>query len=201
MRALLLTAALVLAARPSSAQDPLSAAKRASQNAVASTNQHTNAMQRPEAEPATKPAPAAKAQQSRTEAAPAANTSRPGAQVTTGSPDTAGPPPSILREVYDYAKDGRRDPFVSLLTTAELRPTMSDLRLTSVLLDLTGRNSVAILRDLATNAQHRVHVGSTLGRMRVTAIRSGTVLMTIDEFGMTRQDSLVLRDSTKVRKP
>lgn len=115
--------------------------------------------------------------------------------------DTAGPPPSIMREVFEYAREGRRDPFVSLLTTTELRPTLSDLRLTSVLLDLGGRNSVAILRDLTTNEQHRVRVGSTLGRMRVTAIRPGTVLMTIDEFGMTRQDSLVLRDSTKVRRP
>jgi len=35
--------------------------------------------------------------------------------------------------------------------------------------------------------------------MRVSAIRQKTVLFTIDEFGTTRQDSLVLGDSTKVR--
>jgi hypothetical protein len=35
--------------------------------------------------------------------------------------------------------------------------------------------------------------------MRVSAIRQKSILFTIDEFGTTRQDSLVLGDSTKVR--
>ncbi len=76
---------------------------------------------------------------------------------------------------------------------------MSDLRLTGILFDRRGSRSVATLRDVATNAQYRVFVGSTLGRMRVSAIRMKTVMFTIDEFGTTRQDSLVLGDSTKVR--
>lgn len=109
--------------------------------------------------------------------------------------------PSIAREVFEYAREGRRDPFVSLLTTAELRPTMSDLRLTSVFLDLNGPNSLATLRDVATNTRHTVHVGSTVGRMRVAAIHDHAVIMTIDEFGTPRRDSLVLRDSTRVKRP
>ncbi len=113
--------------------------------------------------------------------------------------DTAGPPPTILREAFGYAPDGRRDPFVSLLTTNELRPTMSDLRLTGILYDHGGLHSVATLRDITTNAQYRVTTGSTLGRMRVSAIRVKTVVFTIDEFGTTRRDSLVLGDSTKAR--
>jgi hypothetical protein len=108
-------------------------------------------------------------------------------------------PVVIVRESFDYAADGRRDPFVSLLTTDELRPTMSDLRLTGILFDHTGRRSVATLRDLTTNAQYRVTTGSTLGRMRVSAIRTTTIVFTIDEFGTTRKDSLMLRDSTKAR--
>ena len=107
----------------------------------------------------------------------------------------------IFREVYDYTPDGRRDPFNSLLTTSELRPTMSDLRLTGVLYDPANRRSGATLRDVASNAQYKVSVGSTLGRMRVSVIRNKTVIFTIEEFGTTRQDSLVLGDSTKVRKP
>jgi hypothetical protein len=35
--------------------------------------------------------------------------------------------------------------------------------------------------------------------MRVSAIRTKTVLFTIEEFGSSRQDSLVLGDSTKAR--
>ena len=98
-----------------------------------------------------------------------------------------------------YDADGRRDPFNSLLTTNELRPAISDLRLTGVLYDHTGRHSVATLRDIGTNAQYRVTTGSTLGRMRVATIRYTTVVFTIDEFGTTRQDSLILRDTTKAR--
>jgi hypothetical protein len=109
--------------------------------------------------------------------------------------------PSIMREVFEYEREGRRDPFVSLLATTELRPTMSDLRLTSIFLDLNGPNSLATLRDVTSNTRYTVRVGSTLGRMRVAAIHGQAVLMTIDEFGTTRRDSLVLRDSTKVRRP
>jgi len=109
--------------------------------------------------------------------------------------------PSITREVFEYAREGRRDPFVSLLTTAELRPTISDLRLTSIFLDLNGPNSLATLRDMASNTRHTVRVGSTVGRMRVAAIHELAVILTIDEFGTTRRDSLVLRDPTRVKRP
>jgi type IV pilus assembly protein PilO len=109
---------------------------------------------------------------------------------------------TIVREVYGYTRDGRRDPFYSLLLTSELRPTMSDLRLTGVLYDPERRNSSATLRDVSTaNTPYRVTVGSTLGRMRVSSIRNKTVVFTIEESGMTRRDSLVLGDSTRVRRP
>ena len=113
--------------------------------------------------------------------------------------DTGGPAPTILREVFDYTRDGRRDPFVSLLTTNELRPAMSDLRLTGILYDLSGVHSVATLRDLGTNAQYRVSTGSILGRMRVSAIHIKSVVFTIEEFGTSREDSLFFGDSTKAR--
>ncbi len=124
---------------------------------------------------------------------PATSASKPAAT------PAAAPSLVIMRETFDYQRDGRRDPFVSLLTTNELRPAMSDLRLTGILFDHSGDRSVATLRDLGTNAQYRVSVGTTLGRMRVSAIRLKTVVFTIDEFGTTRKDSLVLGDSTKVR--
>ena len=127
-------------------------------------------------------------------------TERPGSKLNIVMTDTETQAPTIMREVYAYPRDGRRDPFVSLLTTTELRPAMSDLRLTTILFDQSGNRSVAMLRDLTTNAQYRVTTGSTLGRMRVSAIRVKSVVFTIDEFGTTRQDSLVLGDSTKVRR-
>src|SRR5262249_35855276 len=105
--------------------------------------------------------------------------------------DTAAVPTTIMREEYAYGRDGRRDPFYSLLATSELRPTIGDLRLTGILFDHSGNRSVATLRDVsANNVQYRVFVGSTLGRMRVAAIRMKAVIFTIDEFGTSRQDSL-----------
>jgi len=60
--------------------------------------------------------------------------------------------------------------------------------------------SVAIFRDIQTNAQYRVQTGAALGRMRVAQIKPKGVIFTIDEFGLSRQDSLMLMtDTTKVR--
>jgi hypothetical protein len=207
MRFALLSAAVMLAAGTASAQNPLTAAKAAAQNAAAATNAHIEAEQRPDAQqkPAAK-APAA-TQQAKTAPTKSATTKAPakapakGAAKPANPADTAGPPPSIFREVFSYGREGRRDPFYSLLNTSELRPTMSDLRLTGILFDPADRRSGATLRDVTSNAQYRVSVGTTLGRMRVSTIRNKTVVFTIEEFGSTRQDSLVLGDSTKVRRP
>ena len=104
----------------------------------------------------------------------------------------------VMRETFDYARDTRRDPFVSLMTTSDLRPTLTDLRLTGILYDLSGRRPVAILRDIA-GGQWRVTTGMTLGRMRVAQIKPKTIIFTIEEFGFNRQDSLLLGDTTRVR--
>ena len=105
--------------------------------------------------------------------------------------------PVILREAYDYDAAGRRDPFFSLLGSAELRPAITDLKLTSVLFHPT--RPVAILRDVGTLTQYRVTLGSQLGRMRVVLIKPRVVIFTIEEFGLNRQDSLVLFDTSKAR--
>ena len=111
---------------------------------------------------------------------------------------SAAPEARVMRETFDYARDTRRDPFVSLMTTSDLRPTLTDLRLTGILYDLSGRRPVAILRDIA-GGQWRVTTGMTLGRMRVAQIKPKTIIFTIEEFGFNRQDSLILGDTTRVR--
>ena len=105
----------------------------------------------------------------------------------------------INRETYAYGATGRRDPFVSLMNTDELRPLLSDLKLVAVALDPTGRNSVAVLRDMSTKEQYRVKVGQEIGRMRVAAIHEKDVVFGIEEFGFSRQEALAMSDSTKVR--
>jgi hypothetical protein len=121
------------------------------------------------------------------------------------APETAEPAAdlnqtSVTRETYSYPGLGRRDPFVSLMNTEEIRPLLADLKLVAVALDPLGRNSVAVLRDISSKEQYRVKVGQEIGRMRVAAIREKSVIFGIEEFGYSRQETLAMTaDSTKAR--
>jgi hypothetical protein len=145
---------------------------------------------------ATAPAAAAAAKAATT--APASPAARAGAAA--GVPAVPAVPEVLIsRENYSYSNAGHRDPFVSLMNTQELRPLIGDLKLVAIAFDPTGRNSVAVLRDLSTKEQYRVKVGQELGRMRVAAIREKEVVFGIEEFGYSRQESVAMNDSTKVR--
>lgn len=140
------------------------------------------------------------ATQSRASAPSAAPATRPG---TTPVPAAADTTQRVLinRELFQYDADGRRDPFVSLLTTSDLRPLLNDLKLVAVAFDPNGRTSVAVMRDITSKEQYRVRVGQTLGRMRVAAIQEKAVIFTIEEFGFSRQEMLAMTaDSTKTRR-
>ena len=106
-----------------------------------------------------------------------------------------------LDQVFQYDGDGRRDPFVSLLNTSDLKPLLTDLKLVGVAYDPRGQNSVAVLRDVTSKDQYKVRVGQTIGRMRVAAIQPKAVIFTIEEFGYSRQELLPIAppDSTKMR--
>ena len=103
---------------------------------------------------------------------------------------------AFSREVFSYDAANRRDPFLSLLASGDLRPSFTDLKLVAVAYDPTGRKSVAVMRDVSSKDQYRVKVGQTLGRMRVAQIHPKSVTFTIDEFGYSRQEILALGDST-----
>jgi hypothetical protein len=122
------------------------------------------------------------------------------APVPATAADTA-PRVLINREIFQYDGDGRRDPFVSLLTTSDLRPLLTDLKLVAIAFDPRGQSSVAVLRDVTSKSQYRVRVGQTIGRMRVAAIQEKAVIFTIEEFGYSRQELLPIQppDSSKLR--
>ncbi|MDQ3082984.1 MAG: hypothetical protein M3R07_12310 [Gemmatimonadota bacterium] len=129
----------------------------------------------------------------------------PNAQVATSPAEAsdalkaAGGEVLISRETYSYPGGGRRDPFVSLMNTEELRPLLTDLKLVAIGFDPAGRNSVAVLRDMSNKEQYRVKVGQAIGRMRVASIHEKKVVFGIEEFGYSRQETLAMSDSTKVR--
>jgi hypothetical protein len=128
--------------------------------------------------------------------------SGPGATAATSAAAGASALPAgfqpVTREVYTYDSGGRRDPFFSLILTEDLRPLISDLKLTGILYDVRGK-SVALMRDLVTNAQYRVTTGMQLGRMRVVQIKPRAVLFSINEFGLNRTDSLFMADTSQTR--
>lgn len=205
----LLAMGLLLAAAPAAAQSApnIMKPKQAAARAVAATNR---AVEANSTLPADAPAQQARAQ--RAEAARPAAATRATATRATATDSASGSAAvsnassarargvSLERETFDYARSGRRDPFVSLMTTGELRPLISDLRLSGVTYGTNGRGSVAVLRDLNTKDQYRVKVGQSLGRMRVAAITPRAVVFTIEEFGYSRQETLPLLDSNKERK-
>ena len=112
---------------------------------------------------------------------------------------------SYRREVFSYESGGRRDPFVSLATTGVLRPTIADLSLVGIAYaahnNAAGSQSIAIFRDKQTKEQYRVRVGQPLGRMRVASIEPRRVVFSIDEFGISRQESIAMGDSTRTITP
>ena len=117
-----------------------------------------------------------------------------GAKATPATPATSQDTSRIVfeREVYRYPREGRRDPFASLIATGDVRPIFADLIVSGIMYDPTGRNSVAMLEDVSTGDLYRARVGSVFGRIRVTAIALKQVSIAIDEFGFTRQESLSL---------
>ena len=107
-------------------------------------------------------------------------------------PDTSLQPASLQREVFAY-EGGGRDPFMSLLKSGDVRPLISDLKLTTIVYD--GRfaaRSVAVLRDVTNRRIYRVKAGDIVGRLKVTQIRPREVVFTVQEFGFERQETLSL---------
>ena len=220
LRTLLIAAVLATTAGRLEAQiaPSITGAVNAARNSAAAANAHTDqvnaagasASVTPAVTQAAKPAQPAPASKAAPKGAAPKAGDRPGdTRATTPVPTTRADSASaskrgakgelaFSREVFAF-EGGSRDPFFSLLRSSDLRPLLSDLKLVTIIYDATGRNSVAILRDVTTKDQYRVKVGQTLGRMRVAAIQPKQVNFIVEEFGYSRQESLALSDTTKAR--
>lgn len=196
MRLLFTFGALALATQVAGAQSAPTPTKpkQAARNAVAATNAQTRAS-------TGEPAPVFATSQP-AQPAPAARVVKDSAAGTASMPATPRPGEPFERETFAYEQGGRRDPFVSLMSVDELRPVITDLQIVGIAFDPTGRNSVAVLRDISSKErdQYRVRVGQSLGRMRVAAIAKKHVVFTIEEFGFSRQEKLELGDPNQERK-
>lgn len=216
---------LVVMSSQASAQSfpNINKAKEAATRSVDATNAHMSAMTadqspQPVVQPATQSAPRPGSRQKGGAIVSSSGSVKGNGPVTTTPTGNAGTPTprngnaaaaapvperskteiSLVRETFNYSADGRRDPFMSLMKTGELRPAVSDLKLVTVIYDPAGR-SVAILRDLTTKEQYRIKVGQTLGRMRVASIQPKSVTFTVIAIGTTFQEVLALNDTTRAR--
>jgi hypothetical protein len=95
------------------------------------------------------------------------------------------------REVFTYVPR-EVDPFSSPIESGAIRPLVADLKVVGIIYDPAGRNSVAVMRDMSTQQQYRAKQGQMLGRARVSQIKPQEVILTIDEYGFSRQESLKL---------
>jgi len=109
------------------------------------------------------------------------------------------PDPSAVyrREVFEYAREGRPDPFRSLLNDPELGLRFEDLSLLGVLHDPTPGRSVAVLSQRGSPRRVRVRVGDRVGGIRVTEIGPRSVDVVVEEFGVLRRGRLELRAETE----
>jgi len=192
-RTLIARALVLLAAVPAllAAQSAPGNAIRQAQKAAATANDRTRELNAAQRAAAATPEGAPRAAQKGRDLSPLP------------APRKADSSLTLYREVYQYDAGGRRDPFASLIATGVLRPLLQDLRLVGVAYDPTGRNSVAIMRDMSTKEkeQYRVKVGQTVGRMRVAQIQQKAVIFTIEEYGFSRRETLTMGDTSKVRTP
>ena len=207
--ALAIVALAAMFAAPARAQafPNINKAKEAATRSVDATNRHTaaeTADQSPQPvtqQPAPQPASSTVASAGSVKTTPGKTgpgTSKQSKSVAAPAPTASKSDISLVRETFNYTADGRRDPFMSLMRTGELRPAVSDLKLVTVIYDPAGR-SVAILRDLTTKEQYRIKVGQTLGRMRVASIQPKSVTFTVIAIGTTFQEVLALNDTTRAR--
>jgi hypothetical protein len=107
----------------------------------------------------------------------------------------------LSREVFAY-NGGSRDPFESVLDQANSGPELPDLTLVATYLDLANSSrNVAVLRERITGRRYTMHEGDRVGRLEVLTIRDRAVTFRVDDFGVTRQETLSIRKSQEDNTP
>lgn len=97
------------------------------------------------------------------------------------------------REVFNYDRAGRPDPFRSLLNTADLGVRFEDLALQGVMYHPDPARSVVILSQRGAERRIRAGVGQRIGTVRIVAIAPRRVEVVIEEFGVARRETMELK--------
>ena len=104
--------------------------------------------------------------------------------------------PVLEREVYSYAGQGRRDPFKELEAGVELGPRFEDLELSGIIYS-PDAGSVVVLVDRSTQRRYRVWEGDVVGGAQLLAVTPDQAVFMVTVFGVSRQETLRLKNSDK----
>lgn len=187
-------ASVALAQMPPSIKKPIEQARKNvnatnAQTAAVNAGAASAPVAAQKAAPAPAKAPAKPQAATKAPAKPPAAAARGAAPANPPAPDSSKV--TFEREVFTYAPR-EIDPFASPIETGAIRPLVADLKVVGIIFDPAGRNSVAVMRDISTMQQYRAKPGQMLGRARVSQIRAQEVVLTIEEYGFSRQETLKL---------
>ncbi|MEX2572139.1 MAG: hypothetical protein WD737_12635 [Gemmatimonadota bacterium] len=94
------------------------------------------------------------------------------------------------REVFEYPRGARPDPFRSLLLEGDLGIRAEDLMLRGVVHHEDPSRSIAVLTVEGTDRRIQARVGERVGPLRVLAIYPDRVEIVIEELGVARRETL-----------
>jgi hypothetical protein len=110
------------------------------------------------------------------------------------APDTSL---TYRREVFEYRRAGRPDPFRSLLRGTDLGVRPEDLTLMGVVYSSDPRRSVAVLTRRGADRPIRARVGDRIGGIQIVGIGARSVDILVEEFGVARRSTIELKSAAK----
>jgi len=110
--------------------------------------------------------------------------------------DRAQTAPTVARETFSYVPGGRRDPFRPLEAGDELGPRFEDLELSGIIYS-TEAGSVIVLVDRSTQRRYRVWEGDIIGGAQLLDVTPNEAVFVVTVFGVSRQETLSLKNMDK----
>lgn len=110
--------------------------------------------------------------------------------------DRAQTAPALERETFSYVPGGRRDPFRPLDAGDELGPRFEDLELSGIIYSPEAA-SMVVLVDRSTQRRYRVWEGDIVGGAQLLDVTPDEAIFVVTVFGVTRQETLRLKNMDK----
>jgi len=110
--------------------------------------------------------------------------------------DAAQTASALERETFSYVAGGRRDPFRPLEAGDEIGPRFEDLELSGIIYSAEA-GSVVVLVDRSTQRRYRVWEGDIVGGAQLLDVTPNEAIFVVTVFGVSRQETLRLKNMDK----